>query len=113
MDKLVRIFKALGDKNRLRIVKMLQRKSLCVCEITAILSLATPTVSKHLSILKGAGIIKDMRNGKWVDYSLNKNGINLYWMGLIPFLAYWLENDEQVMADAEKINTVSREELCS
>jgi len=113
MEKLVKIFKALGDKSRLRIVKMLQHKSLCVCEITAILGLATPTVSKHLSILKEAEIIKDLKNGRWVDYSLNKNVINIYLIGLFPLLSYWLENDEQAKSDAEKINTVNREKLCS
>ena len=113
MEKLVKIFKALGDRNRLRIVKMLQRRSLCVCEITAILSLATPTVSKHLSILKEAGIIKDLKNGRWVEYSLNKDKMSPYLMGLFPLLSYWLEDDEQIKLDAERIKTVNREKLCS
>ena len=61
MEKLIKIFKALGDKNRFRIVKMLQQRSLCVCEITAVLELATSTVSKHLSLLKEAEIITEAR----------------------------------------------------
>ncbi len=46
------LFKALSEPNRLRILKMLQRKPLCVCEITDILQLAASTVSQHLNILK-------------------------------------------------------------
>ena len=52
-----KIFKALSDPNRLRILKMLQTKDLCVCEITSVLNLATSTVSKHLSILRDSGFI--------------------------------------------------------
>lgn len=71
MEKLVKIFKALGDWNRLCIVKILQQRSLCVCEITAILELAISTASSHLSILKKAEIIyvKKMANG-WITNSI-------------------------------------------
>lgn len=112
MEKLIKIFKALSDKNRLRIVKMLQQKSLCVCEITTILGLAISTVSKHLSILKEAGIIIDIKDGKWVNYHLNKNVKNIYLTGLLPLTSYWLNDDEQIMADAEKLKTTCRVNLC-
>jgi len=112
LDKLVKILKALGDKNRLRIVKMLQQKELCVCEITAVLRLATSTVSNHLSILKDAGIIEDRKDGKWVEYCLNTKTNNIFLNGLLALLSFWLNEDEQVVADNEKINTVDREELC-
>ena len=64
MDDLFKIFKALGDKNRLRIIKMSQQRSCCVCEITAVLEIATSTVSSHLSVLKDIGIIVDVKDGK-------------------------------------------------
>ena len=66
----LKVFKALSDKNRLRIVKMLEVKPMCVCEITMALSLAPSTVSKHLSVLTEAGHIADVKDGKWVNYSL-------------------------------------------
>jgi len=112
MDKLVKILKALGDKNRLRIVKMLQQKNLCVCEITAVVGLAVSTVSNHLSILKHAEIIGDMKDGKWVEYYLNTNAKNIFINGLLPLLSYWLNDDEQIISDREKIMTVCREKLC-
>lgn len=112
MDRLVKIFKALGDKNRFRIVKMLQQKSLCVCEITAILELATSTVSAHLSILKEAEIVADRKDGKWVDYYLNSGSKNVFIMGLLPLISYWLNDDEQIKSDLEKLKSTDRIELC-
>ena len=112
MDKLVKIFKALGDKGRFRIVKMLQQRPLCVCEITAVLELATSTVSKHLSLLKDAEIISDRKDGKWVEYYLNASSKNIFVTGLMPLISYWLNDDEQVKADLEKLKTTERIELC-
>lgn len=112
MQKLVKIFKALGDWNRLRIVKILQQRSLCVCEITAILELATSTVSSHLSILKEAEIIYDKKDGKWVDYHLNIRPGNLFVAGLLPLITFWLNDDEQVKSDLEKLKSSDRMELC-
>ncbi|MFO7524521.1 MAG: metalloregulator ArsR/SmtB family transcription factor, partial [Ignavibacteriaceae bacterium] len=57
IEEKTKFFKTLSDPNRLRILKMLQIKPLCVCEITDVLQLATSTVSKHLSILKETGFI--------------------------------------------------------
>ena len=112
MEKVVRIFKALGDKSRLRIVKMLQQRPLCVCEITAVLELATSTVSKHLSLLKDAEIIGDRKEGKWVEYHLNTGSNNFFIAGLMPLISYWLNDDQQVKSDLEKLKTTSRFELC-
>ncbi|MFZ5517442.1 MAG: ArsR/SmtB family transcription factor [Candidatus Zhuqueibacterota bacterium] len=112
MDQLVRIFKALGDKNRLRIVKMLQCRSLCVCEITAVLELATSTVSKHLSILKEAEIITDKKSGKWVDYHLVADPKNIFVTAFLPLITFWLNDDEQMKADLEKLKSTNRIELC-
>jgi len=112
MDKLVKILKSLGDKNRLRIIRMLQLRTLCVCEITAILGLATSTVSNHLSILKDAEIIGDMKDGKWVDYFLNTKSNNIFINGLLPLILFWLNDDKQVQNDLEKLKTTHRQFLC-
>lgn len=64
------LFKALADPTRLRIVGLLARRDLCVCDLTEVLSLPQSTVSRHMAILKGAGIVSDTRQGKWVHYSL-------------------------------------------
>ncbi|MEM2921412.1 MAG: metalloregulator ArsR/SmtB family transcription factor [Candidatus Bathyarchaeia archaeon] len=66
-----RIFKALGDKTRLRIVSLLKIRELCVCEIMAALHLTQPTASHHLNILENAGIVKERKEGRWVFYSIS------------------------------------------
>ena len=75
MNELVTIFKALSDETRLRVIKLLERGELCVCDITAALDMVQPKVSFHLSALKEAGIIKDRKQGKWIHYSLNENDL--------------------------------------
>jgi ArsR family transcriptional regulator len=71
MEELASIFKALSDGTRLRIVKLLEKGELCVCDITAALGIVQPKVSFHLNVLWEAGLIRDRKQGKWMHYSLN------------------------------------------
>jgi ArsR family transcriptional regulator len=106
------LFKALSDPNRLRIIKMLQIKPLCVCEITDILGLAASTVSNHLNILKKAGFIEDYKDGKWINYSLSKN-MNLPEISsLMTSMHFILEDDEVIKNDRIKLGFVNRIEIC-
>ena len=113
LDKQAELFKALSDKSRLRILKMLQKKSLCVCEITDILQLATSTVSNHLSILKEAGLIIDEKDKKWINYSVVSNPSDTAVVSALMSINLLLEDDEMVKKDRELIKTVNREALCS
>ena len=70
MKQTIKLFKALGDPTRLRIVKLLEGGELCVCQLTAALGMGQSRISRHLSILKQAGLIEDRRQGKWVHYRL-------------------------------------------
>jgi ArsR family transcriptional regulator len=71
MRELSRLFKALGDETRLRILKLLEKKELCVCEIEQALEIAQSRASRHLGILREAGLVRDRREGPWVVYRLN------------------------------------------
>lgn len=112
MREIVKVFKALSDSNRIRILKMLQIRPLCVCEITAVLNLATSTVSKHLSILREADLIYDIKEGKWVNYYLNKKSNDLYIKDVLPLLKDWLPEDDLVKKDMVKVSGVDRNILC-
>ena len=70
MKQAVKTFKALGDPTRLRIVKLLENGELCVCQLIAVLGMGQSRISRHLAILKEAGLIVDDRKGKWVHYRL-------------------------------------------
>ncbi len=72
MNDVLIIFKALSDETRLRIVKLLEKGELCVCDIVAALDIIQPKVSFHLGVLWEAGLIKDRKQGKWIHYSLNE-----------------------------------------
>ncbi|WP_292386956.1 ArsR/SmtB family transcription factor [Methanosarcina sp. UBA5] len=63
-----RVFKALADTNRLKILKLLKEGELCACELTIALSNSQSTVS-HLSVLKNAGLIKERKEGKWLTFA--------------------------------------------
>lgn len=70
-----RIFKALADSNRLKIVKLLKDGELCACELTIALSSSQSTVSHHLSVLKNAGLIKERKEGKWSYFRLSEGAV--------------------------------------
>jgi ArsR family transcriptional regulator len=73
MDQLVRMLKGLADPTRLRIAQVLvTRDELCVCEIVDALAVPQYTASRHLGILKAAGIVDDWRQGKWTHYRLSE-----------------------------------------
>ncbi len=65
-----RLFKAVSDETRLRILALLLEGELCVCELMAILALPQSTVSRHLAYLRNAGLVSDRRQGVWMYYSL-------------------------------------------
>lgn len=113
IDKKTRIFKVLSDPNRLRILKMLQVKPLCVCEITDVLQLAASTVSKHLSILKENSFILEERDGKWVNYSINYNSTDPRISAILSSLEFWIADEHQIQSDKIKVIKVNRNEVCS
>ena len=96
MKQLIRVMKALSDPSRVKVMKMLEAKPLCVCEITEILGLAQSTVSKHLKILEDAGFIDSWKEGSWVIYRISEDFENLYAEMMTPLLKEWLFDDPQI-----------------
>ena len=108
-----KIFRSVSDPNRLRILKMLQARSLCVCEITEVIQLAASTVSKHLSILKDSGFITEEKDGKWVNYLINPHPSDQRVSSILSSLDFWISDDKIIIADKLKIQKVDRVKLCS
>lgn len=108
----LKVFRALGDKNRLRVIKMLEAKPMCVCEITAVLNLAPSTVSKHLSLLHEAELVEETKDGKWVNYSLPSKSRIPFVLEMLKLLRRSLKDDPEVLADMEKAKKVNRVDLC-
>jgi len=70
-EKKSKVFKALADENRLRILSLLAAREMCVCEVMVALDLTQPTASHHLRILENVGLVKDKKKGKWVFYRVS------------------------------------------
>ena len=112
MRKLEKIFKALSDRNRIRILKMLEVKPMCVCEVTSILGVAQSSVSRHLGILRDAGFINDEKDGLWVNYTLATSTDDIV-TTIMTGLRRWGNNDPRIIEDREKAQVVSRDEICA
>ena len=112
MRDFIKVMKALSDPNRVKMLKLLQRKVLCVCEIQTALGLAQSTASKHLKILEEAGLIAYFKDGLWVNYRLADGAKNPYVANLLGNLRHWLEEDPEVVALAERLPEIQRETLC-
>ena len=113
MREFLKITKALSDKTRVRIFKMLQRKTMCVCEMQAVLGMAQSTTSKHLQILEDAGLIIRSKEGLWVNYRIDEDSYNPYAGPIMDHLRLVLDDDPQVKADLQKAARANRFELCS
>jgi len=68
------ICKALGDSNRLQIVKMLSEGEKCGCKLLEAFDITQPTLSHHMKILCDCGLVNDRKEGKWHHYSINVEG---------------------------------------
>lgn len=71
MPQIARLFRALADPNRLRIVNILSYRSLCVCDLQAVLGLSQPFISRHLAYLRRTGVVQAQREGTRMIYSLS------------------------------------------
>ena len=107
-----RIFKALSDPNRQRILKALQTRVLCVCEIRELLNLANSTVSQHLTLLKEAGFIIEEKNGKWVDYMINPKPSDPRIKSVLSKLDFWMSDEKTIAEDKKKIVSLDRNIIC-
>lgn len=82
----VRFFQALADPVRLRIVRLLLKRPLCVCELTFVLKAEQSRISHHLRILRDAGLVKDERRGRWMIYRIAGAGAKTLKAALEPAL---------------------------
>ncbi|MFH7320929.1 ArsR/SmtB family transcription factor [Desulfurivibrio sp. D14AmB] len=111
--KFTRVMKALSDPNRVAILKVLARRPLCVCELTALLGLAQSTVSKHLRTLEEAGLVAYVKDGTWINYYLADGSDSPYAAAMLKNLAGWLERDPRIDDLLARLPGVNRHELCS
>lgn len=90
---------------------MLQAREMCVCEITAALGLAQPTVSKHLRILEEAGLVRSRKSGQWVNYGPADGTASPYAAALLDNLRGWIGDDPDMRMLLDGIHTFRREDI--
>jgi ArsR family transcriptional regulator len=105
MESITVIFKALGERNRLRVfLALMETEELCVCEVGEFLGLAPATVSRHMSILLRAKLIDLQKRGKWVYYSIKKD--------VDPLLVQWIwqsvRDAPSLLEDRKRIEEIVR-----
>lgn len=93
MTHLVRLFKALGDENRLRIIRTLADQTLCVCDLAKQLEIPQPTLSHHLKVLRDTGLVIGSKEGQWIYCSLNFEAFETLGLNLNRLLG---TSDEEV-----------------
>lgn len=108
MQNLVKVFKALGDANRIRILKMLQEQPMSVGDLTAVLGIAQPCVSRHLHQLKEAGLVVDERRALRSRYRLATAAANQYVPVLLRHISRWANQDSKINQDQRLARRVER-----
>lgn len=107
----LKVMKAVGDPNRVKIIKMLQVREMCVCELQAVLGVTQPSVSKHLRILEEAGLVASRKDGLWVNYRLPDLSDSVYADHMLKIIRTWLGDDREVAELVEFSRSVDRCEI--
>ncbi|MBN1293946.1 MAG: winged helix-turn-helix transcriptional regulator [Candidatus Latescibacteria bacterium] len=106
MRDFLEITKALSDVNRVRILMALNKRELCVCQITELLELAPSTVSKHMSILDHARLVESRKDGRWVYYRLVSEEVKPLVAGVIEWMIENLGDDKILLQDDHRLKDI-------
>lgn len=115
MREMIDISRALSDPNRVRALMLLTEGPLCVCQIIEMLGLAASTTSKHMSILRQAGLVSASKQGRWMHYGLPPKNAPQKVRRAIQWLISGLEDDPQIKQDKtrlQKLLKIDKEALC-
>lgn len=106
MQDLVRIAKALSNKIRVRMLKLLLEKDICVCEMNEIMPISNSQVSRNLTALMDAGFLKRWNEGKCVVYKAERVNSSKYCCKLLDLIAECHDDDNIVLRDRKKLKQV-------
>lgn len=113
MDQFINVFKILSDETRLRIILLLSKEELCVCELCGILDVSQPTVSRNLGILREWNIVVDDRREKFVFYKLREE--NNLLSNILKLVSESIEENRKFILDLERLKSkeiyISRKEV--
>jgi ArsR family transcriptional regulator len=108
MKEFLKVMKAAGDPSRVKILKMLTQRTLCVCEIQAALGTAQSTASKHLKILEDAGLVASSKDGLWVNYDLADGSRNPFAANMLGNIQHWLNDEPEIVELMKGLSRIDR-----
>lgn len=109
MREYLKVMKAAGDSTRAKILKMLQLRELCVCEMRSVLRISQPCVSRHLRLLEEADLVRSEKDGMWTNFRLARpEECNVYSRVILDHLQKWLQEDPVMGGILEQVKTVDR-----
>ena len=106
MEHVITIARALSDENRVRALLSLGDKEVCVCQLIELLQLAPSTVSKHMSILRQAGLVIGRKKGRWMYYRLPGQSSAPIVQQALQWVRQAASGDHQILVDAEQMKMI-------
>jgi len=113
LRQLERIFKALGQGTRLKIVYLLNEQELCVCELEQILEISQSAISQHMRTLKEADLVQEERRGQWVFYSLNRQVFQERLQSALSLLESGLAGAEVITDEFQRLRKIINNPIVS
>lgn len=105
MDKMTAIFKALSDRNRLRIVSaLLMQNELCACQVTELIQVTGATASRHMGVLISSGLVESRKDGRWVYYRVRREQADTE--ALISWIKSRLNSDSDIESDSKRLQEI-------
>jgi ArsR family transcriptional regulator, arsenate/arsenite/antimonite-responsive transcriptional repressor len=115
MYEIMAVTKAMADETRVRMLAALEGRELCVCQLIELVELAPSTVSKHLSILRGARLIESRKDGRWMYYRLAQEDSPKLIQGALAWLTNSLHTQQRILNDRQRLEQILKtdpEQLC-
>ena len=105
MVHLLEFAQSVFEKTRLRMLKILLDRELCVCELAELFRVSSSRMSQHLQILRRAGVVSERRDGKWVYYSANREVVESFTLSWQKYLQASLQEIPQLAGEIATLNS--------
>ena len=105
MAEMEKLFLALADKTRLRLLNLMREDEICVCYFAEVLGESQPKISRHLAYLRNAGVVSARREGKWIHYGIEMPE-NPFAAKLLQDTLDWLKSQDEMRGEFKKLAAV-------
>jgi len=108
MRDLVKVYKALSDESRLRVLNLILERECCVCEVMQALDISQSKASRILSALYDVGFLKLRKDGLWSLYSFDWEGMDAHLKDILEATRRAFEGNKQMGMDRERLKSAER-----